>query len=72
MYQNQKINKKCVICGAEMFAIKQQKYCCDECRRVGIKENQQKRKAKELCDIAKAAKAEGLSYGQYCLKHGLY
>lgn len=31
-----------------------------------------KKKAGALSDIMKAATKEGLQYGEYCLKHGLY
>lgn len=39
-----------------------------------LQERREKKKNvnRELIEIAKAAKAEGLSYGKYCVKHNLY
>jgi hypothetical protein len=57
---------------------------CKECRRIVNREkvarcNQKKRAEKEskdktreaFLDIVRKADAEGLSYGHYCLKHGI-
>jgi hypothetical protein len=57
---------------------------CKECRRIVDIEkvnrcNQKKQEEKEskdktreaLLDIVRKADAEGLSYGHYCLKHGI-
>lgn len=77
------IKKPCEICGKVIEAPKgRQKYCSNDCKRAaayrqharyrGKKQPTNKENMNALVEIARKAKEEGLSYGQYCQKHGLY
>lgn len=45
---------------------------CDACRYGYTYRKKPKSKGSALTDIMREAKKEGLQYGQYCIKHGLY
>lgn len=74
----------CQRCGITWYGPKCGMKYCKECRRIVNREkvarcNQKKRAEKEskdktceaFLDIVRKADAEGLSYGHYCLKHGI-
>jgi predicted nucleic acid-binding Zn ribbon protein len=75
----------CIVCGQLISNIKYRKYCSEECKKKGIqmnnkkfyenlrkeKEKRQKKNAMVLSEISRLAREEGLTYGQYVLKHGL-
>ena len=74
----------CQRCGTTWYGPKCGMKYCKECRRivdrekaVRCKQEKQKQhnakdKAREaFLDIVRKADAEGLSYGHYCLKHGI-
>ena len=74
----------CTICGAKFIGIKCSKYCGPECRKEGARRlaavkprkhsariSTAKPKSQTLAEIAKAARAEGLQYGEYVAKYGL-
>lgn len=74
----------CQRCGITWYGPKCGMKYCKECRRIVNREkvarcNQKKRAEKEskdktreaFLDIVRKADAEGLSYGNYCLKHGI-
>lgn len=69
--------KYCVICNKPL-PMSRTKYCSNQCRiddraKGGKKAKlkQAKKKAAEFADINEAARAEGLTYGQYVAKYGL-
>lgn len=74
----------CQRCGTTWYGPKCGIKYCKECRRMVNREkvarcNQKKQAEKEskdktreaFLDIVRKADAEGLSYGHYCLKHGI-
>ena len=53
-----------------------QKYCCDDCKKMGAKKIRQAERTKRkpstsVRDVAKKAREQGLTYGQYVAKIGL-
>ena len=80
--------KACPVCGKKFRPIRTQVYCGGECaykakiRREEARNSEYKkyvaptRKQKKpkltLAQINELARAEGLNYGAYCAKHGLY
>ena len=70
----------CLWCGLKFMSDRARKYCCDKCRDNANDERcQARRRAKNkfkpklsIDEITALAKEEGLSYGKYCAKHGLY
>lgn len=78
-----KEQKFCIVCGKELIGRKRA-YCSEECNRQAINEKQseykrvvvptgKKKKPKlTIAQINELARKEGLNYGQYCAKHGLY
>lgn len=76
------INRTCDMCGKEFVAIRgNQRYCSAKCREkaraANIKKYQvptktSKKPALSIAQINELARAEGLNYGAYCAKHGLY
>jgi tRNA(Ile2) C34 agmatinyltransferase TiaS len=66
----------CLHCGKKFRAAGSKKYCCAECKKAAAKERsrikaQKKKGITALDQIAAAALAEGLSYGQYVAKYKL-
>lgn len=63
--------KKCKICGREFVAVNWcNVYCSDECRKIGVRKNEEAKKRsehpnEEIVRIAIKARAAGMSYGQY-------
>jgi hypothetical protein len=50
------------------------KYCSEECKIKGTRAYYKKKKKNNsatLSEVSRLAREEGLSYGQYVLKHGL-
>ena len=66
------IKRNCQWCGKEITKYGRTKFCSDECSRASRYLKVKKDKVNPLEDIVKKATAEGLTYGQYCVKHGLY
>ena len=66
----------CSCCGDKFKSIKKKKYCSVQCSNFihGRTTERKKRvtKGPSLSEIGRLALAEGLSYGEYCLKYGLY
>lgn len=75
--------RKCCECEKPFVTFDKSDWLCNSCyRKIQIKisenaKNKDKPKANSAAkqirfhEIVKAADAEGLSYGKYCLKHGL-
>ncbi len=68
----------CIVCDKLLTDNKHFKYCSEECK-MKAQEMQtvryykkDKKETSSLSEIAKKATEEGLTYGQYCIKHGLY
>lgn len=80
----QKLIKRCAICGKEFVARRDSQKCCsDECRKENASRYQKakyeksyrtarpepKKPKNNITEIAVAARAEGLTYGQYAAKY---
>ena len=72
--QKEPIIKQCACCGADfIYTIHNKRYCSPECahkvqyedRKAVNREQKRKKKPKSVRDIAKEAKAHGMSYGKY-------
>ncbi len=70
----------CPTCGKNfLYSSGHKKYCCVECKNKAQKmrtdeaapARPRKKRAKTIVDIIRAAKAEGLSYGEYVSKYGV-
>lgn len=81
----QRVDKTCVLCGAQMVRVHYNAKYCESCRRTMRNSTKarwaeitaghspaDRRKGPTLRQIVRQAAAEGLSYGQYCVRHGLY
>ena len=66
----------CSWCGCKFKAEKKRKYCTEDCRQISYGRKKGRTQAKQpnlsIDDITKLANEAGLSYGQYCIKNGLY
>lgn len=70
----------CEWCGLKFMSDRARKYCCDKCRDNAHNDRWHKKKTPKIKnkpklsieEVAALAKEEGLTYGQYCAKHGLY
>lgn len=70
----------CLWCGLKFMSDRARKYCCDSCRdKANEKRCQARRREKNkfkpklsIDEVEILAREEGLSYGRYCAKHGLY
>ena len=81
-YGEKQTEWECASCGKMFYSERKRKYCKLECQRDNYRGNYRgnyhrptpERKVskpkKSLAEINAAAKAEGLSYGQYMVKHG--
>ena len=67
-----KVTKVCESCGAIMYNVGPARKRCDACRYGYTYRKKPKSKGSTLRDIMREAAKEGLQYGQYCIKHGLY
>lgn len=45
------VEKICIICGAHYIGAKHSKYCCEECRRIGIQRSRAKKKKSKQKEI---------------------
>ena len=78
-------DKICLCCGKKMKNVCCNVKYCNECKklikngnigRIIIKERPPEKEVEHVvkhsfADVVKAANAEGLSYGKYCLKYGI-
>lgn len=83
--ESQKLIKRCIICGKEFTARRDSQKCCSsECRKENASRYQKakyyktsrtakspepKRPKNNITEIAVAARAEGLTYGQYVARY---
>lgn len=65
----------CAYCGETFHTLHKCKYCSTICRQKAngryVKKSRPKKASLSLEAIAKLARAEGLSYGQYVMKYGI-
>lgn len=74
-------SKTCGICGKIFPGFHSAKYCSDECKAEAVRRQERARTEKRrelrrpknmsIVEIARAARAEGLQYGEYVAKYGL-
>ena len=70
----------CEWCGLKFMSDRARKYCCDSCRNKANDDRCRARRTPKIKnkpklsieEVAVLSREEGLSYGQYCAKHGLY
>ena len=56
---------KCEWCGKEFDRRNAQRYCGPECKSAAMRKSKQKKKGNSITDIAVAARAAGMTYGEY-------
>ena len=56
---------KCEWCGKEFDRRNAQRYCGPECKSAAMRKSKQKKKGNSVTDIAVAARAAGMTYGEY-------
>ena len=73
-YGKKQTEWECASCGKMFYSERKRKYCKPDCYRENYHRPTSDRKVskpkRSLAEINAAAKAEGLSYGQYMVKHG--